>query len=136
MLYTLAMVVVLASIAVFFSQEFVRALKKLFAIKGVFLFLPLLAGSWFVFTFDYLALWGVYYYREILQSALHDLVSIMPFTAYAEQVALIILLWCVSILPVIAIDQYIRRKSYKGYQYPNITSMILFIVSAILLLAL
>ncbi|MFT4058313.1 MAG: hypothetical protein QM652_02060 [Legionella sp.] len=136
MLFTLTLVIIFASIVVFFSQEFGKAFKKFFAIKGVALFLPLLIGSWFIYAFDYWILWGVYYYRELLQVALHYIGNFMPFTLYAEEVALVILLWCVSVLPVIVIVHYVRRKSYKGYQYPNITSLIIFIISALLLLAL
>jgi hypothetical protein len=136
MYLTLALVVLFASIAVFFSQEFISVFKKLFAIKGVKLFLPLFLASWFVFTFDYWALWIVYYYREMLQICLTFLVSIMPFQEFAEQVSLVIFLWAISVLPVFIIDQVLRRKTYKGYQYPNVTSMIVFLVSAILLLAL
>jgi HAD superfamily hydrolase (TIGR01484 family) len=49
MLYTLAAVVVLASIFIFFSQEFTRMFKKIMKIKGVGLLLPLLLGSYAVY---------------------------------------------------------------------------------------
>ncbi len=136
MLLTLALVVLLASITVFFSQEFIGAFKKLFAIKGVPLFLPLIAASWLIFTFDYWALWGAYYYREMLETMLNFLLRIMPFQKFATPVSLIILLTVISILPVILLDLYCKRKTYRGYPYPNVTSLIILIVTSILLFTL
>lgn len=137
MLLTLALVVLFASIAVFFAQEFIRAIKKVFAIKGVPLFLPLFAASWLIYTFDYWALWIVYYYREMLQIGLSFLIYIIPLQpAIAEPIALVILLTAISVLPVFLIDYIVHRKTFLRYKYPNVTSAIILIVSAILLLAL
>ena len=136
MYLTLALVVLFASIAVFFSQEFISVFKKLFAIKGAPLFVPLLVASWLVVTFSYWSLWIVYYYHEMLQIILTFLLHIMPFEKGAESVALVILLTVISVLPVFLIDLLVRRQTYKPYKYPNITSAIIWMVSAILLLAL
>lgn len=133
MLLTLALVVLGASIAVFFSQEFIRTFKKIFAIRGVKLFLPLFFASWLIFTFDYWVMWFFYYYRELLQTALNFLIQIIPFHQAATQVALVILLTAVSVLPVIAIDFFMRRKNYKEYKYPYTTSAIIWLLSAVLL---
>ncbi len=136
MLLTLALVILGASIAVFFAQEFIGMFKKLFAIKMVRLFLPLLIASWLVYTFEYLALWMVYYYREILQVGLTFLINIMPFHQYAGPISLIILLFTITTLPVFLIDELQRKRTFKGYQYPNVTRILIFIVSSVLLLAL
>ncbi|MGC1183498.1 hypothetical protein [Legionella sp.] len=136
MLLTLALVVLGASIAVFFSQEFISMFKKLFAIKGVKIFLPLLIASWLVYRFDYLALWIVYYYRDYLQVCLAFLIHIMPFQEFKAPESLVILLFTITILPVFLIDLFLRKKTFKGYQYLQITCVLIFIVSATILLAL
>lgn len=137
MFLTLALVVLGAAIAVFFSQEFYGMFKKLFAIKGVNLFLPLFIATWLVYSFDYSTLWVVYYYRELLEGIVELLVNIMPFQEFAEPIALVIVLFTISMLPVFLIDLFVRKRTFQqGYQYPYLTSMFLFIVSAILLLAL
>lgn len=136
MFLTLALVVVFASILVIFAQEFIRALKKLFAIKGVALFLPLLIASWLVYTFDYWALWIIYYYREMLHILLGFLIYLNPFPQIAEPVALVILLEVITVLPVFLADIFLRKRTYIGYQYPYLTSTLIFIVSSMLLLAL
>jgi len=61
MLFTLAAVVFFAAIVTFFSQEFIGIFKKIFAIKGAKLILPLLLASWCIINVNYLVLWVVYY---------------------------------------------------------------------------
>ncbi|MBN9231250.1 MAG: hypothetical protein BGO90_03620 [Legionella sp. 40-6] len=136
MLLTLALVVICASIMVFFSQEFMRTFKRIFALPGARLLLPILFASWLVYTFDYWVLWAVFYYRETLFTGLHFLEGILPAYAWTLPAIVVCLIWCVTILPVLALDYYYRRKSHHGYPYPMITSAIIFIVTAILLLAL
>lgn len=132
----MTLVILLGAIAVFFSQEFLGVIKKIFAIKGVKLFLPLLAASWFVFSFGDWGIWAITYYREILVAILSFIVSIIPFPQIAEYVALVIVLTLISVLPVYLIDLFMHKRSYKSYNYPYITSTFLFIVSTFVLLAL
>lgn len=136
MLVTLALVIFLAAITVFFSEEFIRAFKKLFAIKGTKLFLPLFAASWLIYTFDFWFLWTFFYVREILNGILAFLIDIMPFQQGKQSVALIILLTVLSVVPVIIIDVLNRRKSFKGFRYPYLTSTLVWIVSVIMLIIL
>lgn len=136
MLVTLTLVILLAAIIVFFSQEFIQIFKTIFAIKGVMLFLPLFIVSWLIFTFDYWTLQVISYCQQILSEILTFLVSIMPFSFMAEHVSLIMILTSVSVLPVYLLDLIMRKKYFKGYQYPNVTSIIIFIITALLLLML
>jgi len=135
MLLTLAMVIFFASIAVFFSQEFIRGIKKIFAIKGAILFIPLLIASWLIYTFQYWALWGVFYYREVLQTMLSFLIHIMPFKQAARPLSLILLLTFISVVPVLVIDLLMVKRTYLHYKYPYVTSALIWLISAVLLLA-
>ncbi|WP_133135764.1 hypothetical protein [Legionella rowbothamii] len=136
MLFTLTMVILLGAITVFFSQEFLGVIKKIFAVKGVKLFLPLLVASWFVFSFSDWVILAITWYREILVKIFTVLVSIIPLPQIAEHVTVVIVLTLVSVLPVFLIDLFMRKRSYKSYNYPYITSTLLFIVSTFVLLAL
>lgn len=136
MLLTLALVVIGASIAVFFSQEFMRTFKRIFALPGVKLFAPLIFASWLVYTFDHWVLWGVFYYRETLFACFHFFEDLLPIHAWTQPILLVLFIWGVTILPVLALDYYCRRKSHHGYPYPVVTSVIIFIITSILLLAL
>lgn len=134
MLVTLALLVFLGSILVFFSEEFIKMFKKLFAIKGAKLFIPLFLASWLIYTFDFWFLWAVFYLRETLLYIMFFLTSIMPFQKGADSVALIILLTAVSVVPVLILDIQSRRKNFKKYKYPYVTSWIIWILCVVLLI--
>lgn len=136
MLFTLTLVILLGAIAVFFSQEFLGIIKKIFAVKGVKLFLPLLVASWLVFSFGGWLVLMLTYYRETLVKIVTISVSILPLPQIAGYVALVMVLTLVSVLPVYLIDLFMRKRSYKSYAYPQITSLLIFIVSTFILLGL
>lgn len=134
MLTTLALVVFAAAIVVFFSQEFIKFFKKIFAIKGANLILPLAIASWAVYYFDYWFLWTIYYYWECMNSLLSLLTYLMPFPQYTSPIAMILLLTGVSVLPVLIWDWVTRKRSFKGYRYPYVTSTVIWVITSILLL--
>ncbi|AWN73783.1 hypothetical protein LEAN103870_08850 [Legionella anisa] len=133
MLLTLAMVVLLSSILVFFSEEFIKAFNKFFAIKGAKLLVPMFAASWLIYTFSFWCLWAIFYVREILVEVLNFLVRIMPFQNGAVSVVLIFMLTFLSVVPVLILDIFSRRKKFKGYQYPYVTSGVIWLISVFLL---
>ncbi|KTC89765.1 hypothetical protein OQJ18_07715 [Fluoribacter dumoffii] len=134
MLLTLALLVLLSSILVFFSEEFGKAIKKLFAIKGAKLIIPLFAASWLIYSYNFWVLWGIFYLREILHNVLNFLVQILPFQKGAVPLVLIFMLTFISVVPVVILDMLSRRRNFKGYQYPYLTSGIIWILSVALLI--
>ncbi len=127
------MVVLLSSILVFFSEEFIKAFNKFFAIKGAKLLVPMFAASWLIYTFSFWCLWAIFYVREILVEVLNFLVRIMPFQNGAVSVVLIFMLTFLSVVPVLILDIFSRRKKFKGYQYPYVTSGVIWLISVFLL---
>ena len=125
MLLTLTFVVFFASIFVFFSQEFMRTFKKIFAVKGAELVLPLIIASWLIINFDYWVLGFLIYCREILLSIALFLMSLPPMQTMTSFLALIFLLTFISVFPVWLIDVILRKRNYKPYQYPYLTSTII-----------
>lgn len=136
MYLTLALVVLCAAIIVLFSQEFIRTFKNIFKIKGMILILPLAIASWLVYNFDYWVLWVLYYYREVLNAIISFLSGIMPFQQGASSIIAILLLTGLSVIPVFLLEWFLWKKHYKRYQYPYLTSTLIWIVSSILLLVL
>ncbi|KTD74015.1 hypothetical protein [Legionella tucsonensis] len=134
MLLTLALVVLLSSIVVFFSDEFIKSFNKIFAIKGAKLFIPLFAASWLVYTYNFWVLWAIFYVRELLHIVQNFLVSIMPLQKGAVPVVLVFMLTFLSVLPVLILDIFSRRKNFKGYQYPYVTSALIWLLSVFLLI--
>ena len=131
MLLTLALVVFFAAIFVFFSQEFIRTFKKVLAIKGAMLLIPLAIASWLVYSFDYWALWAIYYYRELLKGVLTFLMRITPLYQISSSVAIILLLTFISVVPVFLLDWIFRKRTYKSYPYPYLTSTLIWLISAL-----
>ncbi|HAU4213806.1 TPA: hypothetical protein F7Z54_16640 [Legionella pneumophila] len=129
-----ALVVLFGVVMVLFSEEFSKSFKKLWAIKGAKLLLPLFAASWFIYTFDFLFVGVIFYLHQFLHDTLAFLIKIMPFQQGAESVVLVILLTFFSVVPVLIIDFFTRKKNYKGYQYPYITSTIIWIFCVALLI--
>ncbi|KTC79048.1 hypothetical protein [Legionella cherrii] len=136
MLLTLTLLVLFGSILVFFSEEFIKTIKKIFAIKGAKLIIPLFVASWLIFSFDLWVLWAIYYLREMLHDILNYLVQIMPFQNWALQVVLVFMLTFLSVVPVLILDFLSRRKTFKSYQHPYVASSIIWVLSVFLLIIL
>lgn len=136
MLVTLAFLVFFSSILVVFSDEFIKTFKKIFAIKGAKLLIPLFLASWLIYTFDFWFLWVVFYLRELLIYILDLLTSMMPFKQGSDSVALVIVLTVVSVVPVFILDAHSRRSNFKKYKYPYVTSWLIWILCVVLLIIL
>jgi len=134
MLFTLAAVVFCAAIFVFFSQEFISTFKKIFAIKGAPLILPLAAASLVIYSFDYWCLLAVYYYRQVLNSMVSFLTMLIPLGQISSYIAAILVLTFISVIPVLVLDLVSRKKTYKPYPYPYLTSSIIWLISAFILI--
>jgi hypothetical protein len=135
MLFTLAVLVLSAAVAVFFSEEFYAVFKKLFKIKGVKLFLPLLLASWAVCSFNYGSVWFIFFCSLLLEGTITLLTRIMPFQEFAQPASLIMALFTLSVVPIFLIDFIFGRRTYKGgYQDIHLGSMFIFVITAILLL--
>lgn len=134
MLFTLAAVVFFAAIITFFSQEFIRVFKKIFAIKGAKLLIPLAVASWFMYSYDYLALAAISYYREALNAVATFLTDIIPLGSASSYVAFILLLTIISVVPVFVLDWFHRKKNYKPYPFPYTTSSLIWIINALILI--
>lgn len=135
MLVTLALVVFAAAIAVFFSQEFIKVFKKIFALKGAQLFLPLAVASWTVHAFEDFFLWLIYYYKVCLNTVLYWIALVIPLGDYSYPMGCILLLTAVSVVPVVVWDWVTHKRTFKWYQYPYFASTLLWLITSILLFA-
>lgn len=136
MLLTLALVIFSAAILILFSQEFIRIFKKIFAIKGAKLVLPLFIGSLLAVNFEELFLLVIYYFRGTLNAIVVFITQIIPFEKGAYSIVLIMILTLISVAPVFLFDMYTVKKTYKHYEYPYLTSTLIWIVSALVFVVL
>lgn len=133
---TLVLLVCIAAIFCFFSQEFMRLFKKILAVKGVLLLLPLALASWFVFNYEHLVLLFLYYVRDVLNHINNFLTGLMPSTPYTTAIILIVLLTAISVAPVLLMNIWYYKKTYKPAPHPYLISTLIWIISSILLITL
>lgn len=132
----LLLFVCLTAILAFFSQEFYRTFKKIFALRGAKLILPLAFASWFVYFGDDIVLSSLYYVRDVLNNMVALFLYIMPNTRYTSGLVLIFILSLFSIGPVALLHYLSYRKTHKPYAHPYLVSTLLWIIGAALLVAL
>lgn len=134
MLLTLALVVFAGAIFIFFSQEFMRTLKKIFAIKGAKLLLPLAIASWLVFNFDFWFLWIIYYTREVLQALFSPINWFIPVHWGSASLALVVFLTLIATVPIVIIDWIMRKRTYKTFPHPYFASTLIWLISSFLMI--
>lgn len=135
MLYTLAFIVMLSAIVLFFSQEFIRVFKRIFEIPGAKLLLPLAVVSWLISEFHDEFLVCVLYAQKSLLDILAFLTQLLPFQLGASSVVLILFLTLITVVPVFVLHVYLLKKNYQGYQYPYLTSTLIWLATALLCLS-
>jgi hypothetical protein len=131
---TLALVVVIAAIAISFSTEFGKQIKKILAIPGMKLALPLLVASYLVVTYDVPLYFFLLHLSNALAAFALQLASWLPFRWEAGKIAVVILLMAFSFLPVLAINYWFTKKSYQAFQYSYFLNTILWMFIAVLFL--
>nr|HAT8712897.1 hypothetical protein [Legionella jordanis] len=132
MLLTIALVVLGCAIVVMFSAEFARGFKKLFNISGMKLLLPLIFASALVVYYEYWISWGLLITKWLLHQAAAYLSKLFPFMQ-GIGVAEVLLLWMLSTVPVLALDFWMKKQTFEPFRYPFITSLIIWLLAAILL---
>jgi hypothetical protein len=134
-MFTLVIVVCITAGLGFFSQELNQLFKKIFSIKGAPLLLPLALGSWVVVVAGNVVIYLLNDVRAHLNKINQFLLNLIPQGQYSEELILIFLLTCLSIIPVIVLNILSYRKSYKPYEHPYLLSTLIWIVSSILLVS-
>lgn len=134
MIVSLALVVFGSSIAVFFSEEIQRMFKKIIAIPGAKLLVPLIALSLLVEIYQEYGSWLLIAFKAIIEQGLLTLVSMLPFQVIALpmlKAAYLILLAC---LPVWVFWLIAKRKGIEeSWPTPYRVGVMLWTLAAVLL---
>ncbi len=110
---TLALVVFLSAIAVFFSDELQALYKKMVAIPGVKLFVPLVFASWFVENYQTECYRFLVKFHFVTSNWVKKIVALSPIQTGALLVVHIIYLFLLTLLPIglcWLYSQYKKRK--------------------------
>lgn len=134
MLVTFAIVVFLSSIVVFFADEFGGYLKKILAIPGAKLLLPLVLASFFVEIYEGLGLWLLARCQVFIHQLIYQCAKVLPFEKVSITVARIVYLFLVASLPLwIFRFRAMRRGQRKPQHFAYYLALLLWMVATILL---
>ena len=130
----IVLVVLCTAIVVFFAQEFARLFKKIAAIPGVMLLVPLAFASWVVEYYEDWGLWLLLLFKNGLHQLIHWLDEHLPPQLVAVSFSHILQLCLLAGLPVwILLVVAKSRKRYEPWPYTYQIGTALWIVGAILL---
>lgn len=93
-----------------FSQEFGRMLKKIFAIKGTKLFLPLIVASYIIEIFEEEFRWLLIFCANALHDMMQSTTLMLSFQGSLHLVQ-ILTLYLIASLPVWLVWLNVRKKT-------------------------
>lgn len=134
MIFTFIVLIFCTSILVFFSQEWVGMVKKLLAIRGMALLLPLILATTLILYYETVVIQSLYIIQLLMNALIGLLAAIIPLGSYALGLAKIIVLMICSALPVAIIHQWKKKRNFIGMKHPYFTCGLLWIFFAFLLL--
>jgi hypothetical protein len=132
MFSTLLVVVFGSAIFIFFSKEFGQFFKKIVAIPGVKLLLPLIVVTGLIVYFETLVLFALLYLKIALQNLVMLIEAILPFKTGAQSLVSIIILFGFTMLPIYALNYWSKRKTYEVFQHSLLLSIVIWLLLAII----
>ena len=135
MMLTIALLVFATSIAAFFAQEFGRLFKKIFAIPGVKLLVPLALASWLISAFESWGYWLLIRMKAGLHHTEDFIAAFLPFEMIRISIVRIIFLVLFANVPI-WVSWYFEKR--RGHYEPKFSSFcigyMLWILASILLI--
>ncbi len=133
MLYTSAFVVVISAFVMLFSKEIIDLVKKVLAIRGMKLVMPLLLVTGLIIKIEPYILIALLYIQESLLVVVKALAGSMHMGVGGFILADVLLLLGLSVIPVLALEYWKQKTTMYPYKYPYFTSMLIWIFISILL---
>ncbi len=135
MLVTIALVVLCSSIVVFFSEEFISLFKKMLAIPGVKLLLPLVIASLFVEMYESWGLWVLARCQAALHQVIYLLSRLVPFETGSVSLMRIVYLFIIASLPVwcFLLKSRLQGRRYPVHPFTYHLGLVLWVMAVILL---
>lgn len=131
MSYTLVAILILATVILIFSDDVAKLAKKIWKIKGVKLFFPLLLGTYVIFLFEE----TIFIFLAYLQYYLKYLIFTFTFSNdslnYAVKFSLLLLLIMIPLATVWMVFKIIYNKKFS---YASQLMLYLFIFFSFMLL--
>ena len=132
MLFTVALLILCSAIIIFFSQEFAAVFKKMFALPGVKILLPLLVLTQLLFSMESWTLFflvGIHRFFNLLSQGLSSFLPANPLVFMASQ---IMSLWLLTVLPGWIFNAWSLRKTFKPFPHSVFLGVMLWLLWVIL----
>lgn len=123
----LACAIAFIAIIALFSQELSRFGKKIFAIKGAIVIVPLFLMSFITYYLQYEVIEILYFIHKKLYLIYDMLFYIAPKQFYPMQLALIGTISIISIGPSILLNYLSYRRTHKPYSHRYFVSTLLWL---------
>lgn len=134
MILTIALIVLLSSIAAFFSQEFARLVKRIFDIPGAKLILPLIAASFILEVYEDWGHWFLIWLQAAMHQLVYQLASLAPFKTGSIHLARMLFLFVLASVPMWFFHlKAIKKRSYHPHTFAYYAGLLLWIIGSILL---
>ena len=117
---SLLFLVLCAAALLMFSDETLDFIKKILRIKGMHLLLPLSLLSWLVNDYELYIQLCLLFAHEALRLFILNCVAILPFKFIASELVVLLLLFCLSTIPVMVFYWIGRRQGFERTMYWSI----------------
>jgi hypothetical protein len=129
---TLALVVAFSAIILFFAKEFGDLFKKIFAIPGAKLFLPLIGVTLLLTLYEPWVYFALFYMKKVLHDFISFVVSLLPFRKGAISLVSIVLFMALALLPAYAMNVWRIHKTNLPFPHSKFLSAMLWLFTVIL----
>lgn len=132
-MYTLLAVILVGAVFCFFSQEFVHFFKKILAVPGLDVILPLAFASLVLNLLSYWLIAFIEFCRRALYDIVFFLVSSLPFNNLNYYCATLLVLLSISLVIVVVEKMVLEKTHYKNVSDAYFYGVLIWIASVMIL---
>lgn len=130
---TLALVVAFSAIIILFSREFGALFKKIFAVPGGKLFLPLIIMTSLIVLYEPWVYTALLYIKRNLHYLITLGADCFPFTMGAISLVSIVIIMLFALLPAYLMDVWSIRKTHIPFSHSKFLGVFLWLMVLILI---
>ena len=125
---------IVAGILIFFAEEWIACIKKIFAIPGTKLIIPLFITNYFFVTHEHMILWILLAMAYGFYDTYHFLISLYSSNKLILFIGQVMTLLLMTVLPVYALNIVRAIKKLEIYHYTWLISIMIWLLWVVLLI--
>lgn len=131
---TIALIVICSALLMLFSDDLIGFIKKLNKIPGFSFVLPIVIASALVVVFEAWLIFVLSKLYQGLQYLVFVVYSYLPSYFAAVEIAQIIILAALTLIPVTLFDTAYSRSHYTNFRYTSFLLLFVFVFLSMLLI--